>query len=48
MMKQFFKDLEKIIKTMDRKPIGMLLNALESLQRAKMFYRDAQEAGYIL
>jgi len=35
MMKQFFKDLEKIIKTMDRKPIGMLLNALESLQRAK-------------
>lgn len=33
MMKLFLKDLEKIIKIIDRKPIGRLLNALESLQR---------------
>src|SRR3990167_6387365 len=35
MMKKFFQDLAKIIETIDRKPIGMLLNALEALQRAK-------------
>lgn len=33
MMKKYFKYLQEIIDTIDRKPIGMLLNALESLQR---------------
>ena len=33
MMTHFFNDLVKIIETIDRKPIGMLLNALEALQR---------------
>ena len=35
MMKQYFKDLQEIIEKIDREPIGKLLNALETLQRAK-------------
>ncbi len=35
MMKKYFKFLLEIIKKIDRKPIGQLLNALEALQRAK-------------
>lgn len=33
MMKKFFKDLERIIKEIDREPIGKLLNELEDLAR---------------
>lgn len=33
MMKKFFEDLKTIIDTIDREPIGKLLNALEALQR---------------
>src|SRR3990167_2442870 len=35
MMKQYFKDLQEIIDTIDREPIGRLQNALEALQRAR-------------
>lgn len=35
MMKKYFKYLEEIIKKIDRKPIGELLNELERLQRKK-------------
>jgi D-sedoheptulose 7-phosphate isomerase len=35
MMKLFFKDLQAIIDTIDREPIGKLLNALEALQWSK-------------
>ena len=34
MMKKYFKDFIKTLETIDREPIGRLLNALESLQRA--------------
>src|SRR3990167_502250 len=34
MMRRYFEDLQKIIETIDREPIGKLLNALEALQRA--------------
>ena len=35
MMKKYFQDFIKILETIDREPIGRLLNALESLQRDK-------------
>src|SRR3990167_1815416 len=35
MMKKYFKYLDEVIKKIDRKPIGELLNELERLQRRK-------------
>src|SRR3990167_735882 len=35
MMKKFFKDLERIIREIDREPIGKLLNEFERLARRR-------------